>query len=332
MARSQSILTALTMMKTEPGTCGWIWRYVTIPLLLALGGMVASCSHPNRQLIEEAPLVSRKFKDSFGRSIVLARTPSRVVSLAPSITEIIFAIGAEGRLCGVSHDSDHPREAGKLPAVATYPEFDLPAVVGLTPDLVLASTEIHDTRIAGFFDRYKIPLHFQDYGRLEDIFRSIREMGQMLERPVAADRLADSLETMARQIADSTSGQVKYSTVVLLGIDPITVAGPKSFLHDLLSKAGARNPFETLSGKYPVITPAQFIQAAPEYVLVPSRNDRVWNELVGKYPEIYTGIPAAQQGHVFQMDPEVILRPGPRIVEGLAHVTRILHPRVSLPL
>jgi iron complex transport system substrate-binding protein len=318
----------------NPETCTFsrLERCITISFILALAGMMASCSHPNRQLIEKAPLISRNFNDSFGRTMVLSKTPSRVVSLASSITEIIYAIGAEGRLCGVSHDSDHPEEAGKLPYVATYPEFDLPAVVGLTPDLVLASTEIHDTRIAGFFDKYKIHLYFQDYRKLEDVFQSIRELGQMLERPSAADGLADSLETMSRQIADSTASQVKYNTVVLLGIDPITVVGSKSFLNDLLSKAGAKNPFETLSEKYPVITPEQFIQAAPEYVLVPSRNDRIWNDLVGKYPEIYTGIPAAQQGHVFQMDPGLILRPGPRIVEGLAHVTRILHPRVNLPL
>jgi iron complex transport system substrate-binding protein len=296
-------------------------------LLLLLG-----CSNPKKELVQNAPLISRSFKDDYGRSMVLSRVPTRVVSLAANITETIYAIGAEKRVAGVSHDSDYPRAASGLPFVITYPDFDLPSVVALNPDLVLASTEIHDSGISSFFDRYKVNLHFQDYPDMASIFESIREIGQMLASEEAANHLADSLAAQTKMIADSTAGQIKYKTVIVLGIDPITVVGSKSFMNDMITKAGGSNPFGILPGKYPTVTADQFILAAPEYVLIPTHNDRAWNDLIALHPEIHTKIPATELNHIFQMEPEAIVRPGPRIVEGLAYITRVLHSRVNLPM
>jgi iron complex transport system substrate-binding protein len=300
--------------------------------ILGLFGSMTGCKQPNADLIENAPLISKNFKDDYGRQLVLRRVPTRVVSLASSITEIIFAIGAEKRLAGVSHDSDYPRGASALPYVITYEEFDLPGVIALQPDLVLASTEIHDSRITSFFDRYKFNLYFQEYQDLADIFSSIREIGQMLGAETKANHLADSLAALTKMITDSTAGQIKYNTAIVLGINPITVVGSKGFMNDLILKAGGKNAFGILPEKYPVVTPEQFILAAPEYVLIPTHNDRAWNDLIAQYPDIHLKIPATELNHVYQMEPEVIVRPGPRIVEGLAYITRVLHSAVNLPL
>jgi iron complex transport system substrate-binding protein len=149
--------------------------------------------------------------------------------LASNITETIFAIGAERRLVGLSHDSNYPDQANTFPFVITYPDFDLPGVVALEPDLVLASTEIHDERITDFFDRYKLNLHFQDYPDLASVFDGIREIGKMLGAEEKANYLADSLAMQTKMISDSTAGQIKYKTAIVLGIDPITVVGSKEF-------------------------------------------------------------------------------------------------------
>jgi iron complex transport system substrate-binding protein len=103
-------------------------------------------------------------------------------------------------------------------------------------------------------------------------------------------------------------------------------------MDDLIEKAGGSNAFGILSGKYPTVSAEQFILAAPEYVLIPTTNDHAWNELIALHPEIHTKIPATELNHIFQMEPSVIVRPGPRIVEGLAYITRVLHSRVNLPL
>ncbi len=299
--------------------------------LLLLLAAASACSHPNHELIESAPLISHGFKDVFGRQIVLQHDPKRVVSLANNITEILFAIGAQDQVVGVSHDSNYPDDANSKTTIVTYESFDLPAVAELTPDLVLASTEIHDQRITNFFDKYKINLFFQNYATLEDIFASIRETGQMVGREKAANHLADSLAAITRTVTDSTAGQVKYNTVILLGIDPITVVGSGSFMNDLLIKSGGKNAFGNLMERYPTVTAEDFIKAAPEYVILPTTNDKAWNDLVAMHPEIQLNIPAAIDHHIFQVEPEVIVIPGPRIVEGLSYLTRVLHSRVSVP-
>ncbi len=305
-----------------------IWMATAIFISLLWSG----CGHPNRELIESAPLISHGFKDAYGRSLVLQRVPQRVISLANSITETIYAIGAQDLLVGVSHDSDFPSDANSKTSIITYSEFDLPAVIELLPDLVLASTEIHDQRQADFFDRYKIKLYFEDYETLADIFTSIRTTGEMLGKEKEANHLADSLAALTKMIADSTAGQIQYNTVIVLGIDPITVVGSKSFMNDLLLKAGGKNAFGGLPEKYPTVTAEEFIKASPEYVILPTTNDKAWNDLISLHPEIQLGIPATEKNHIFQVEPEVIVRPGPRIVEGLSYLTRVLHSRVDVPL
>ena len=307
-------------------------NYISFLALGAILSLFSGCSNPNSQLIADAPLISQNFVDAYGRPQMLSRSPERVVSLAANITEVIYAIGAEKRLAAVSHDSDFPAPANSKPYVITYPSFDLPSVAGHSPDLVLASTEFHDNRIAEYFDRYKIPLHFQDYKKLKDIFDGIRTIGRMLSAETKANHLADSLAAITKSISDSTKGQIQYPTAMILGIDPITVVGSGSFLNDVIEKAGGKNVFEAFPGKYPTITPEEFVKLAPEYVLVLSRNDKAWNDLVAVHPEMHTNIPAAEKNHIFQVEPEVLVRPGPRVVEGLKTVTRILHPRVSVEL
>ena len=311
---------------------GWHSAPSQIAAFAILVLFLNACSNPKKDLISNAPLISSTFKDDFGRTMVLSRVPTRVVSLASNITETIFAIGAERRLVGLSHDSDYPDQANTFPFVITYPDFDLPGVVALEPDLVLASTEIHDERITDIFDRYKLNLHFQDYPDLASVFEGIREIGKMLGAEERANYLADSLAMQTKMISDSTAGQIKYKTAIVLGIDPITVVGSKSFMNDLIEKAGGSNAFGILPGKYPTVSAEQFILAAPEYVLIPTTNDHAWNELIALHPEIHTKIPATELNHIFQMEPSVIVRPGPRIVEGLAYITRVLHSRVNLPL
>lgn len=291
--------------------------------------LVFACNKPNQELIENAPMISQSFTDGYGRVQVLSRIPSRVVSLSAAITEICYAIGAQDRLAAVSHDSDFPKDASSKPYIITYPDFDLPEVAVNSPDLVLASTEIHDARISEYFDRYNIPLHFFNQEKMSDIFESIRTIGKMTGASEKANHLADSLSKRSMAIADSTKGQIKYNTVMVLGISPITVVGSKSFLNDLIAQAGGKNAFENLPEKYPSVTAEQFIQSAPEYVLVLTHNDKAWNDLIAAHPEIHSNIPATEKGHIFQVEPEILVRPGPRIVEGLAYITRILHPAIN---
>ncbi len=298
-------------------------------LLWVLAGFLVGCGGNNQQMIEDAPLISRSYTDDVGRTITLKRTPQKVVSLAPSTTEMIFALGAEKSLVARSEACDWPPEVEDFPAVVTYPELDLPGIVEFEPDLVIATDEIFDVQVGDFFDRYKIPLYFQSYESIDDVFRNMTALGDMLDRKKAAETLVDSLRRIEERIADTMAIQAKYSSMIIVGVKPIIVAGGKGYLNDMLTKAGSKNAFAQIDAKYPVVTPEAVLQAAPEVIIIPSNQQNIYQDFASEYPILHLNMPASQTNRIYQIEPDLLLRPGPRTVEGLAYLARTIHARFN---
>ncbi len=294
-------------------------------LLLFLG-----CGNSNRKLIEEAPLITRQYRDDLGREFKLSRTPNKVVSLAPSCTEMLFEIGAGNQVIARSQACDHPSEALDLPEITTYPSLDLPAIAELDPDLVIATTEIFDVKEADFFDRYGIPLYFQDYSGIDDIYRNMETLGEILDHSEEAEEAVERLKYEEKLIVDSTSTRIKYRTMVIIGVKPLIVAGGGSFISEIIEKAGAKNAFADLEDKYPVINQEAILNANPEAILIPSTNDQVYQQFAEQYPLLHLNMVASQDGRVFLIDPDLVLRPGPRTLQGLAVLAKTLHPNIDL--
>jgi iron complex transport system substrate-binding protein len=306
------------------------FKTVALLALVQTALLLGACSSPNRELIENAPLISKHFTDGLGRDVQLPRKPRRIVSLAPAITEILFAVGAGEQVVGRSHMCDFPGEALDLPEIMIFPDFDLPKVAELDPDLVLASSDIHDARIAPFFEKYNIPIAFLNFKDMPSILSAIEQVGEMVEAPAPAKALSDSLRRIGAAFADSTRGQVHYRTAMLISTDPIVVAGKDSYLTTMLDMAGATNVFATLPGKFPEISAEALLKAAPDYLLLPTHDDQAYANLIALHPELHLNLPAATQKHIFQIEPELVLRPGPRIMEGLAYLIRVLHARINV--
>jgi iron complex transport system substrate-binding protein len=301
-------------------------RFCTMLLAVFL---VFGCEPSNQSLIESAPLISRKYTDDLGREIVLKKRPKKVISLAPNITEMIFAIGAENSLIARSQACDYPIEALDYPQVTTYPELDLAGIVSLDPDLILTTNEIFGEQSAEFFDRYNIPLYFQSYNSLDDIYRNVEVLGDILDHKPQAKKLVDSLQGIATRIVDSTKGQAKFRTAVLVGIRPIIVAGGGGFINEMIVKAGGKNAFGNLSEKYPTVSEEAFLKAAPEILVLPTSSEQAYQDFAAEHPLVHLNSPAAQNNRVYILDPDIFFRPGPRTVEGLAYLARTLHSRID---
>jgi ABC-type Fe3+-hydroxamate transport system substrate-binding protein len=195
---------------------------------------------------------------------------------------------------------------------------------------VLASGEIHDTRIASFFEKYKIPILFLTHNSVESVLGGIDLIGHIMEQDSRTKVLTDSLRKIGRTLADSTKSQIHYRTAMVVSVDPLMVVGGLAYQNDLLHMAGAENVFASRVERYPQITPADLLKAAPEYLLLPSNDDQVYMKLIEKNPEIHLNLPAAQLKHVFQIEPDLVMTPGPRIMEGLAYLIRVLHARINV--
>lgn len=301
-----------------------------LPMVLA--ALLMACnSSSKKDLVENAPFVSLTITDDLEQEIALPEKPKTIISLSPGITETIYAIGAEDMLIARSDACNYPEWVEEKPGIKINPLLDRDSVLTFKSDLVFASDETVSTEEAMFFQSFKQPSYFQSFTSIGDIYRHIREMGKLLDHEAEANHLADSLETIEKLIVAETADEIKYSTVILISIDPLIVAGRGSFMHELIAKAGGKNAFEDKYEKYPLVTPEEMIKANVEFIIIPSGNSsqNMLNQLTGLYPQL-AALPAVQLRQVFDnLPPEYILRPGPRTVEGLGMLTRVLHSGID---
>lgn len=291
--------------------------------------LFCACTHPNVSVIENAPELYATYTDDIGREVVVKTANKQVLSTAPSITEMIFAIGAQDQLVARTQACDYPPEVQYLPVVQTYPEVDMEQILQIKPDLVFTTTEIFSKDMAGMFDVTGIPLYYEDFDSVADIFRNIRKMGVLLNRTENANFLADSLEQVTQKLFLSTDSLAKYRTLVLISDQPLMVAGGKGFVEEMIRMAGGKNVFSDLPYAYSEVTPEAILKSNPEYIILPTDDQDAYAKLVSLYP-ILLNTEASVKGRVFAMDPDLVFRPGPRTPYGIARMATILHS--TLPI
>lgn len=292
---------------------------------------ILSCNSSEDKAIEDAPMISVTVIDDSGAEIKLSSTPTRVLSLAPNITEMIYAIGGESKLAGVSQACNYPAEAQtKNTVIQTFPETDLEAIISLNPDLILVTDELFSPEIIQKLKQSGIPVYIQKYQTLSDITRNIRVLGKLLQIENQAVMLADSLDEICSTIKEKTQYEIKYPVAFLINDEPIMIAGKKSFIQEMIQLAGGKNIGTTLDRSYPEVSPEFLIRENPEFILVPGDNVQAFSRLVSRFPGLFY-LKASEQKHIIEIDADLFLRPGPRTFIGLIKLTKILHAGISLP-
>lgn len=301
--------------------------------LLGAWGMAAamvSCSHPNDKLIEDAPYISVTYTDDLGREISLGNEPKKIISLAPAVTEIMYAIGAEDKLIAVSQLCNYPPDATDLQPIQSFPQIHLASVESLEPDLVITSSDVHQEQVTDNFEKTKFPMYFLKSTELKHVYRNIRHIGELTGKVDEANFLADSLETIENRFRQATEGEIKYGTMVIMKVDSeIVVAGGEGMWNEMVNISGGKNVFADKKGAYAIVTPEEILQAKPEFIFLFNRDEKIYADLMKKHPILYLNMPASQNNQVFVIDPELVLRSGPRIMEGIATLTRSLHSRID---
>jgi len=259
------------------------------------------------------------------------RPAQRIVSLTPSVTEILFALGAAERVCGVSRQCDYPVAAKLKARVGDFNRPDAEALERLKPDLVLFSGYVQPEalralREAGVRSRV-LPAR-----TVADVIAAIGELGAVTERQETARRLADELAAgIARvraRVARISRTTVPSVYMEVDGPDRLYTVGTSSFMHDALTVAGGRNVFDARQEAYFEVTGRAVVDAAPAVILID--HPFQYRGGVAKRPG-WSAIPAVQDGRVYDStDFDMILlnRPGPRLVQALEEVSRLLHPEV----
>lgn len=276
-----------------------------------------------------ANIAPRTFVDDLDRKLYLAKPPTRIVSLAPSITEMLFAIGLDHEIVGVTDFCNYPPAALTKPKVA-YSQPNLEALVALQPQLVLAPQSFLRADLLNKLDQLKIPTFIMESHTVEGIFSHMQVLGRMLGQSLKANEQAARLR---RQVADLTQrleGRPRPTILYVLNSNPLMTVGPGSYIHHLFELAGARNAAERAAVPYPRLTMEEVLTQNPEILLFPVGEHEGIAQADQDAWKRWDSLRAVQQDRFVQIDSDVLNRPGPRVVEALKLLVRLIHPELSI--
>ncbi|HKW85824.1 MAG TPA: ABC transporter substrate-binding protein, partial [Nitrospiraceae bacterium] len=209
-----------------------------------------------------ANLAPRTFVDDLGRKIYLAKAPNRIVSLAPSVTEILFAIGVGEWIVGVTQFCDYPPEARLKPKVG-YTHPNLESIMTLQPDLVLAPREFLRADILGKLEKLKIPTFILEAKTIEDVLSHIQTLGRMLGRSASADGLAAQMRQRIMEVKTRTATLPRPRLLYVLNSEPLITVGPGSFIDQLIELAGGTNVAARARTPYPRLNMEEVLKEDP---------------------------------------------------------------------
>jgi iron complex transport system substrate-binding protein len=271
--------------------------------------------------------------DATGRTVTLARLPRTIVSLAPNTTELAFALGLGPQVRAVDDFSDYPADVQALPKLGgSNGSYNYEQIVALQPDLVLAAGITAPEAIAKLVElKQTVVVLGTPQTTLDSIFSDIRLLGQISGREAQAATLTSSmnerLDALKARLAAATSKPLVYWELDATDpAKPFTV-GPGNFVGDLIALAGGQNAFATADSPFPQVSTEQVVAAAPAVIILSDAAYGTTVESVLQRPG-WQQIPAVQQARVAPIDDNLVSRPGPRIIEGLEAVARIIHPEL----
>jgi iron complex transport system substrate-binding protein len=238
------------------------------------------------------------------------RVPQRVVSLLPSLTESVCALGACKRLVGVDRYSNYPASVKSLPQLGGLDDVNVEAIVALKPDVVLAAPS---SRIAERLASLGIPVFTLDAKSYADVRRVLLKLGDLLDLP-QAKKLWDDLEKKVAAAAQSMPARATGVSVYYEVASGPYAAGPESYMGELLDRLGARNIIPVKLGPFPKISPEFVVRANPHIILIGAREAEGLAQRPG-----WSKITAIERGNVCQFtaaQADVLGRPGPRMAEA----------------
>lgn len=264
--------------------------------------------------------------DDYGRTIKLNEVPERIVSTAPTPTEILFAVGAGDLVVGVDDYSDYPAEVANITKVGSY-TLNTEVIIGLQPDLVVSSDLVPLSQLEMLEDR-GIPFVILATRTLDDVLKDIRLVGILTGHVDEAIALADSLSDRIEAVKAKTLAEDVHKPRVYIEYYPYWTYGPGSFGNDLIALAGGVNIAENTSSEYPMLTSEFIIAQDPEVIVYTfGYMTTTTAEEISSRPG-WDSITAVVEGDIYSLDDNLLSRYGPRIVDGLEQLATILHPEL----
>ncbi len=263
--------------------------------------------------------------DQTGREVVLAAPPARIISLVPSVTEILFRIGAQGRLVGVTDFCDFPPEARKKPSVGGMLAPSLEGMVSLKPDLVVVTTAGNRHETFDQLARLKIPMYIVNPITVADVLDLVGRLGRLTDHAEAADQVVATLRERIQAVSERVAGRPKPRVLYVLWPDPLIVPARGALVSELIGLAGGDSVTADGGEGYPRYSMEAALAHNPEVIILASHGSERSPLSRAKWERL-TQVPAISAGRLYTADGNLMHRYGPRIVDGLEALARMIHP------
>ncbi|MGO8705345.1 MAG: ABC transporter substrate-binding protein [Candidatus Brocadiia bacterium] len=257
------------------------------------------------------------------------KPPQRIVSLAPSVAEMLFALGLGDRIVGATDHCDFPPEAKKIPRVGGLGRPNVEKLLSLAPDIVIA-TDLERKDLAEALRREGIQVLELKIGNFAELFDAERKIGDAVGEPQKAARQVREMQAELDAAAELSAGIPRDrlpKVFIEVWSDPLITAGGRSFLDDVVARAGGVNVAHDLSQDYPTINPERVVRWDPDVILLcyMTETKDAAAQVAGRIG--WGGIKAVREGRIIaDISPDVLLRPGPRLVAGVLQLAERLHP------
>jgi iron complex transport system substrate-binding protein len=265
-------------------------------------------------------------KDEVGREVAFRFPPGRIISLAPNITEILFDLGLDEEIVGVSIHCNYPEKAKTKVRVGSYISVDFERILFLKPDLIIATGAGNTREMVERLEKLGFPTYVIFTKNLSDILKSILHLGRVVNREKEASRVVQEMNQRSQRVVERAKGLPRPRVFLQIGEAPLVTVGKGSFADDILQLAGGENIASTEKEMYPRFGIEEVLKRAPEVILISSMNPKGDYEKVLQEWSRWKMIPAVKNGRIHLINSDLIDRPSPRIIEGLEEIARLLHP------
>jgi len=293
---------------------------LSIALVIALVLTIYIFARPTS---EAEPASPEYVFDDLGRLVAINGTPQRIVSLAPSNTEILFALGLGDKVVGVTDWCNYPPEALEKEKVGGYVTPDIEKIVALNPDLILVAygtpMEVINTMVGLGLTVFGIKTT-----DLDDVLNDIRTVGEITDKEVEAYALTSEMAVGIKAVTDQTEELEQRPRVFyIVGHEPsLWTAGSGTFIHELIEKGGGVNTCQNITG-YSEISIEYVLARDPEIIITGE-----WSYEWAQNATELASTNASQTGRIYTLDDDLAQRPGPRLVEGLEWFAHFIHPEI----
>lgn len=281
-------------------------------------GIHFGCRNANVQSIDRSEM--RTVIDDLGRSVPIPKTISRAVSLAPNLTENIFAVGAGERLVGVTTFCNFPEAAKSIAKVGDTMNPNMETIIALKPDVVFVSTASQIEAFAGTLGENAIAVYVTNPNSLDGVLKNLKQLGELFGTVERAEALVGELSERVAKVSDNVRKEKSVRAFIQISKEPLFTIGKQSFLTTIVENAGAESVTAKVETAYPKLSKETALALNPDAIVLSESDDN------GEPNEVFKNSRAVKNGRVYRVNADILSRPGPRLVDALEQIARDLHP------